>query len=182
MSLQDASGRRVLELRSAREVDERIDAIAGSLARELAGRTPLVVVIAEGARRFAARLAIGLQARGIEAERIEVRARRSLGTELRAVEIEGRDPGVFRDRDVVITDDIADEGRTIEAVSALVRSGSPRSIRVAVLVCKPSRLRADIALDHVGFEVAGGWIVGYGMDLDGALRELDFLGVLEGTD
>ena len=83
--------------------------------------------------------------------------------------------------DVLITDDIADEGRTLEAVTALVRSGAPRTVRTAVLVSKPTRRRVALALDHVGFEVGEGWIVGYGMDLDGAYRELDWLGVLEGT-
>lgn len=182
MSPEEVKKRRVLELYSAREVDERIDALAAALSLSLTGCRPLVVVIAEGARPFAARLARGLELRGISSERMEVRARRSHGTELREVVLDGCDPGVFRDRDVIISDDIADEGRTIEAVAALVRSGAPRSVRVAVLVSKPARLRADIALDHVGFEVGSGWIVGYGMDLDGAYRELDWLGVVEGTD
>jgi hypoxanthine-guanine phosphoribosyltransferase len=44
------------------------------------------------------------------------------------------------------------------------------------------RRRVHLELDHVGFEVGRGWIVGYGMDLDGKLRELDYLGVLEGTE
>ena len=51
-----------------------------------------------------------------------------------------------------------------------------------MLVSKLSRRQVTLALDHVGFEVARGWVVGYGMDLDGAYRELDFLGVLEGTE
>lgn len=172
----------MLELHSAREVDSRIEALAAELAQALAGRAPLVVVIAEGARRFAARLARGLEARGVVPELLEVRALRSHGTELREVVLEGCDPSVFRGRDVLITDDIADEGRTLEAVRALVQQGAPRSMRIAVLVSKPVRRRVALRLDHVGFEVGNGWIVGYGMDLDGAYRELDFLGVLEGTE
>jgi hypoxanthine phosphoribosyltransferase len=172
----------VLELHSARAVNERIDALADELARALAGRTPLLVVIAEGARRFATGLALGLEARGLAPQQLEVRARRSQGTDLREVVLDGCDASAFRDRDVVITDDIADEGRTLEAVGALVRSGGPRSVRSAVLVSKPARRRSPVALDHVGFEVGLGWVVGYGMDLDGAFRDLDWLGVIEGTE
>jgi hypoxanthine phosphoribosyltransferase len=51
-----------------------------------------------------------------------------------------------------------------------------------VLVSKPVRRRVVLELVHVGFEVGDGWIVGYGMDLDGRYRELDFLGVLEAAD
>jgi len=180
--LTDREGRRVLELHSAPAVAERIDALAGELARALAGRKPLLVVIAEGARRFAAALARGLEARGLAPERIEVRARRSAGTRLGEVELEGCDASAFRGRDVVITDDIADEGRTLAAVAALVQSGAPRSLRSAVLVSKPHRRRTQVTLDHVGFEVGPGWVIGYGMDLDGAFRELDWLGVIEGTE
>ena len=32
--------------------------------------------------------------------------------------------------------------------------------------------------DYVGFEVERGWVVGFGMDLDGNYRELDFVGVV----
>jgi hypoxanthine phosphoribosyltransferase len=55
-------------------------------------------------------------------------------------------------------------------------------VRNAVIVSKPARRRAAILLDHIGFEVESGWIVGYGMDLDGAYRDLDWLGVIEGTE
>jgi hypoxanthine phosphoribosyltransferase len=51
-----------------------------------------------------------------------------------------------------------------------------------VLVSKLSRRKAPISLDHVGFEVARGWVVGYGMDLDEDFRELDWLGVVVGTE
>jgi len=182
VSLEDVKRRRVLELYSARAVDERIDALAAELSRAVGAHEPLLVVIAEGARRFASRLARGLEIRGLAPQQLEVRAQRSHGTELREVVLEDCDASVFHARDVIITDDIADEGRTLEAVSALVRAGAPRSLRIAVLVSKPARRRAVVALDHVGFEVGVGWVVGYGMDLDGAYRELDWLGVIEGTE
>jgi hypothetical protein len=51
VSLEDVKNRRVLELHSARVVDERIDALAAELARALSSRAPLLVVIALGARR-----------------------------------------------------------------------------------------------------------------------------------
>jgi len=178
----EESGLRLRELYSARAVQERIAALAGELASALSGSEPLLVVIAEGALRFAARLSERLAERGVRAEQRFVRARRSRGLELLAVELEGCEPAQFYGRDVVIADDIADEGRTLEAVSARVRAGSPRSLRTVVLVSKLSRRQVPIALDHVGFEVARGWVVGYGMDLDGDYRGLDWLGVVEGTE
>jgi len=170
------------ELHSARAVEARIAEMAGELARALEGRAPLVVVIAEGARRFAAALAARLGERGLAAEQVIVRARRSHGLELRPVELGELDATRVAARDVVVVDDIADEGRTLEAVCARVRTGAPRSLRTAVLVSKLSRRRVALELDHVGFEVARGWVVGFGMDLDGALRELDWIGVVVGSE
>jgi hypoxanthine phosphoribosyltransferase len=178
VSAGKGSAPRVLELYSPRAVDERIAALAGELAPALAGRAPLLIVIAEGALRFAARLAERLAERGVRAEQITVRARRSRGLQLLPVELDGCAPAQFAGRDAVVVDDIADEGRTLEAVCARVREGGPSSLRTVVLVSKLSRRQVSIALDHVGFEVARGWVVGYGMDLDGAYRELDWIGVL----
>jgi hypoxanthine phosphoribosyltransferase len=178
----EETGLRLRELYSPRAVEARIGELAAEIAGALAGVDPLLVVIAEGARRFAQRLAEHLAERGVRAEQRFVRARRSSGLALRPVELEGCEPAQFYARDVVILDDIADEGRTLEAVTARVRAGSPRSLRTAVLVSKLSRRQVPLAHDHVGFEVARGWVVGYGMDLDGAYRDLPWLGVVEGTE
>ena len=140
---------------------------------------PLLVVIAEGAIRFATGLADVLKRRGLVLEMHVVRARRTVGTRLEEVKVDYLDPELFRGRDVIITDDIADEGRTLAAVMQLVRSGAPASVRVAVLVNKLSRRSTALQIDYVGFEISDGWIVGYGMDLDGAYRDLDCLAIIE---
>jgi hypoxanthine phosphoribosyltransferase len=107
-----------------------------------------------------------------------VRARRSAGTSLGPITIDPFDPDPLEDRDVLVLDDIADEGTTLRAVLEIVSLGEPRSLKTAVLLDKPRRRREPIALDYVGFRCDGGWVVGYGMDLDGAYRELDWIGVL----
>jgi hypoxanthine phosphoribosyltransferase len=79
---------------------------------------------------------------------------------------------------VLVLDDIADEGATLRAVLEIAALGEPRSLRTAVLVDKRERRRVAVPLDYVGFSVERGWVVGYGMDLDGRYRELDWIGVL----
>lgn len=169
------------ELYSSEEVDARIRELGERLYRDYADTPALFVVIAEGARRFAETLVAGLNERNVTPEVVFLRARRTAGSTLGEVQVQGVDPSAFEDRDVLILDDIADEGRTLEAVSALVHEGEPRSQRVAVLVSKLSRRKVDIPLDYVGFEVDDGWVVGFGMDLDERYRELDYLAVAEGV-
>ncbi len=164
---------------STDQVRARIDELVAQLYRSYADSPVLFVVIAEGARRFAQALVQGLVARGVQPELVYLRARRTEGTELASVQVEATDPTVFEDRDVLVIDDIADEGRTLEAVLQLVREGEPRSVRTAVLVSKVERRRVTVPLDYTGFEVKGGWVVGFGMDLDGRHRDLDHLAIAE---
>jgi hypoxanthine phosphoribosyltransferase len=170
------------ELYSAEAVSERIREIGERLYRDYADTPALFLVIAQGARRFADTLVKGLIERNVHPEVIFLRARRTAGSALGEVQVQGIDPAIFEDRDILILDDIADEGRTLEAVSTLVQDGEPRSQRVAVLVSKLSRRKVDIALDYVGFEVDEGWVVGFGMDLDERYRDLDYLAVADGAE
>lgn len=167
---------------SAAEIEARIDALAGELHRTYANRDLLMVVIAEGARRFAEALVEALECRLMLPEVLYVRASRTRGTELASVQVEHVDPRSFESRDVLIVDDIADEGRTLDAVSQLVREGEPRSLEAAVLISKAHRRCVDLRIRFVGFELERGWAVGFGMDLDGRYRELEHIAILRGTD
>jgi hypoxanthine phosphoribosyltransferase len=172
-------------LHSAAEVDARIREIGQALRGDLGAQRPLFLAIAEGARRFAERLADLFAELATPAPRpqlVYLRAARTRGTQLDEVQLEPLDPAIFAGRDVLVIDDIADEGRTLQATLALVRRGRPRSLRTAVLVDKRGRRKHEVPLDYVGFEVKDGWVVGFGMDLDGRYRELDELAVVEGTD
>jgi hypoxanthine phosphoribosyltransferase len=173
---------RLREIYSAEDVRARIDALSDRLYRDYADTPVLFVVIAEGARRFADELVERLRARRVNPEVVSLRVWRTKGTALGEVQTEAIDPSTFEDRDVLILDDVVDEGRTLEAVMAIVEEGEPRSTRIAVLVDKHGRRVVQVPLEYVGFEVGGGWVVGFGMDLDGHFRELDSLAIVQGTD
>jgi len=167
---------------SADQIGARISALADELHREYQNRDLLIVVIAEGARRFAEVLVEELEQRWMLPRVLYVRARRTRGTELTEVQVEHVDPTEFEGRDVLVVDDIADEGRTLDAVLQLVQEGDPHSVEAAVLVSKHARRRVRVPLRFVCFELARGWAVGFGMDLDGRYRELDHIAILQGTE
>ena len=56
------------------------------------------------------------------------------------------------------------------------------SIDVCALLDKPSRRTHDVKATYIGFEVPDVFVVGYGMDYDGAYRSLRDVCVLEGGD
>ena len=152
--------------------------LAERLLRDYADSPLLVVCIAEGAMRFVDDLLAEVGPRGLVPERVDVRARRTQGTELGPVQVEHFDPEQLDDKDVLIVDDVADQGATLRAVLELAQLGEPRSVRTAVLIDKHAERRDALPLDYVGFRIPSGWVIGYGMDVDGEYRELDWIGVL----
>ncbi len=167
------------EIVSAERVRARIDELAAKLAADFAGGDLVLVVIAEGARHFAGKLGERLRAADIAHEACELRVRRTQGMLLDDVRIDAHAPLSLAGRDVLVVDDIIDEGRTLDAVIARLEPLGPRTLRVAVLVSKLARRTVGIDLDYIGFEVDDGWVVGCGMDLDGAYRDLEWIGVAE---
>jgi hypoxanthine phosphoribosyltransferase len=167
-------------LHAAGEVARRIEELSARIAARHAGGELVLVAIAEGARRFAQTLARGLSARGVAPSLIEVRVMRTrAGTALGDVIAEQLEPQALAGRAVLIVDDIADEGLTLREIGRQVARSGARSIERAVLVNKLARRRVPLELDYVGFELSDGWVVGFGMDLDGAYRDLDHLALID---
>ena len=171
-------------MRIERLIDEdalrnRVRELADRLWRDYADTPLTVLCILEGAQRFTDDLLGHLAQRGLLPERVDVRAYRTEGTVLGPVTIEHFDPDVLEGRDVLVVDDIADEGITLRGILDIVALGEPRSSRVCVLLDKVSRRTEDVPLDYVGFPIENAWVIGYGMDVDGEYRELDWIGVLK---
>ena len=82
-------------------------------------------------------------------------------------------------RPVVIVEDIVDTGLTLTYLQDILRAGSPRSLRTACFLNKPSRRQIEVRLDYVGFTIEDAFVVGYGLDYDEQYRNLPHVAVLE---
>ncbi|MBS1160957.1 MAG: Phosphoribosyltransferase [Proteobacteria bacterium] len=75
-------------------------------------------------------------------------------------------------RTVLVVDDILDEGVTLAAVKeSLIRLGA-EEVLLAVFTDKLNGKNKPIAADFVGLPVPDRFVFGYGMDVDGAWRNL----------
>lgn len=75
--------------------------------------------------------------------------------------------------DVLLIDDIFDEGITLKAVVDELRAENPASVRTCVLLNKVhARKVADFTTDFVGLDVADRYVYGCGMDYHGYLRHM----------
>ena len=169
---------RIEPLFTEAEIEARIGELSARIYRDYADSPLIMVCIAEGALRFVDALLEAVEPRGLRPDRLIVRARRTEGTALGPVQVDAFDAESLEDRDVLVVDDIADEGTTLRAVLDLVAMAEPRSVKTAVLVDKREHRTEPLDLDYVGFEVESGWVIGYGMDVDGEYRDLDWIGAL----
>jgi hypoxanthine phosphoribosyltransferase len=82
-------------------------------------------------------------------------------------------------KDVIVVEDIADTGLTLNYLLNLLRSRRPASLKVCALLSKPSRRQIDVAVDYVGFEIPDRFVVGYGLDHDQLYRNLRYVAALD---
>ena len=81
-------------------------------------------------------------------------------------------------RDVVIVEDIVDTGLTLTYLQDILRARSPRTLRTACLLSKPSRRQVDVKVEYVGFTIEDKFVVGYGLDYAEQYRNLPYIGVI----
>jgi len=154
------------------------------LAKEIAGRAYqdlLVISILKGSFVFAADLIRAMHDTGLSPE-VEFIFISSYGAGTVSGEVR-----VLRDidndvagRDVLLVDDILESGKTLRYTRDLMLSRGAKSVSIAVLLDKSMRRQTALEADFVGFPCPDYFVVGYGMDVAHAFRELPFVGVVKG--
>jgi hypoxanthine phosphoribosyltransferase len=87
----------------------------------------------------------------------------------------------LRGKNVVLVEDILDTGLTLTFLKRLLLGHEPQSLRVAVLLDKPSRRKLPVEADYVGFTVPDEFVVGYGLDYAERYRNLPDICALPNT-
>jgi hypoxanthine phosphoribosyltransferase len=80
-------------------------------------------------------------------------------------------------RHALIVEDIVDTGLTLNKVRNLLRDREPASLKICTLLDKPSRRKVTVPIDYVGFQIEDHFVVGYGLDFNGKLRNLPYVGI-----
>ncbi|RTG82421.1 hypoxanthine phosphoribosyltransferase, partial [Schistosoma bovis] len=78
----------------------------------------------------------------------------------------------FKDKDVLIVEDLLDSGTTLSSLVPYIKSFEPRSVLVACLLVKRRQDFSEFQPDFVGFEVPNRFIVGYAIDYNDFFRDI----------
>jgi hypoxanthine phosphoribosyltransferase len=83
-------------------------------------------------------------------------------------------------RHIVIVEDIVDTGLTLMYLQDILRARSPKTLRTACLLSKPSRRQVEVSVEYIGFTIEDRFVVGYGLDYAEQYRNLPYIAVLDG--
>jgi hypoxanthine phosphoribosyltransferase len=161
---------------AADTIQQRISELAGQINQQYAGKTPLIVVVLNGAFLFAADLMKRLTV-SCEVTFIRVASYTGTGSTGQLKEILGLKESI-EGRDLIVIEDIVDTGLTICDVCDQLNAKNPASLAIATLLFKPKALKKPVDLQFVGFEIENKFVLGYGLDYDGLGRNTDEILVL----
>lgn len=158
-------------LNSSIEVKSAYERLAASVNLHYAGQNPIVMVVMNGGLIPAGQLLTQFTFFHRMYYIHATRYRNNQGTS----ELEWKfKPDVnLENEDVLLIDDIFDEGITLKAVVDELKKENPKSIKTCVLLNKlHDRKVADFGVDFVGLNVADRYVYGCGMDYHGYLRHM----------
>ncbi len=167
---------RVTPLLSEAQIQVRVQELGAQLTRDYAGKELVVIGLLNGVFPFFADLVRAMDM-DLDISFMQV-ASYGGGTESTG------EVHILKDLDrsiqgfhALVVEDIVDTGLTLFKVGNLLKDREPLSLKICTLLDKPSRRKVQVPVDYVGFTIEDHFVVGYGLDFDGKLRNLPYVGV-----
>jgi hypoxanthine phosphoribosyltransferase len=173
--MSSAGAGRVDVLIAEADLRARVRALGEQITRDYAGRSLVVIGVLKGSFIFLADLvrAIDLP---LTVDFIGISSYQGTRT-TGVVQITSDLGRPIEGKDVLLVEDIVDTGLTMRYLLENLATRGPASLKVCALLEKPSRARVLVPIDYRGFVIGDEFVVGYGLDWDGRMRNLPFVGV-----
>lgn len=159
-------------------IETEVKRVASELRADLKGKSPLFLCVLNGAFIFAADLIREVGINDAKINFVKYASYEGLSSTGKVKEIMGLTEDV-EGMDVVIVEDIVDTGLTASMMIADLKKRNPRSIRFVTLLHKPESSKTGFVPDYVAFSIPPKFIIGYGLDLDGKVRNLKDIYVIK---
>jgi len=158
---------------SATEIATRVRELGAEIARDYAGREPVLVGSLKASLVFAADLSRAIPIlHAIDFVELAGYGSAVMGGHQQIRVLKDLDLDV-RGRDILIVEDVVDTGLTLHTLTRTLGLRNPSSIAAVTLLDRPyRRLVEDLPVRYVGFTVPDEFFVGYGFDLDERYRNL----------
>ena len=162
---------------SEEEIERHVAEIGRQISRDYADKNPIFVGVLKGCFIFMADLMRHVTV-NCTMDFMSVSSYRGT-TSTGAVKINKDLNEDIEGRHLILVEDILASGVTLNYLKNYLSVRRPASIRVATLMDKPARRKADIYADYSCFEVPDAFVVGYGLDYNENYRNLPYIGILK---
>lgn len=162
---------------SEEEIEKRINELAKEISQDYQGQSIHTVSVLKGATIFSSDLIRKLEI-PVTIDFIGVSSYGQSTESSGIVRIIKDLDETVEEKHVLLIEDIVDTGLTLKYIQELLMSRKPKSLKTCVLLNKPDRRKVEVKVDYVGFTIPNEFVVGYGLDFDGKLRNLPFIGII----
>ena len=154
------------------QITERVQAVADRINEDYKDKSPLFVVVLNGAFVFAADVIRRINRR-CKVTFIRVKSYEgttSTGNIKFIIPLQQNIEG----RDVIVLEDIVDTGLTIHQLKDYLYEQGAASVKVAAMLCKPDKIQfPDAVPEYPAQCIKDEFVIGYGLDYEGFNRNLD---------
>lgn len=164
-------------LYSVEQIQKRVRELAGEISLEYRGRELLVVGILRGAFMFLSDL--------VRAIRIPLTVDFIIcssyikNSTTGQVKVECDLKSDIKGKNVLLVEDIADTGITLNFLREGLLQREPASLKICALLDKEERRITEVPIDFIGFKIPNKFVVGYGLDYEGKYRNLPYIAVFK---
>ncbi len=161
---------------SKEELQKRIKEVADQINKDFAGEKLTLICVLKGGVMFFTDLAKNLTV-DVEYEFLDVSSYGNGTVSSGVVKVNKDVDTPITGKKVVVVEDIIDTGHSLVRIKDHLLSQQPDVFKIAVLLDKPDRREAVIEdPDYIGFKIPNKFVVGYGLDDQQLLRNLDYIG------
>lgn len=159
------------------EISHRIQELGVHITKEFEGQDLIVICVLKGAFIFCSDLIKKINL-PIKLEFISLSSYGDSTNSSGNVRLDMDITANIEGKNVLIIEDIVDTGLTIKTLLEMLKVRNPKTIKLASLLFKPSKLKHKVKIDYLGFEIEDKFVIGYGLDYAGRYRELPYIGFL----
>jgi hypoxanthine phosphoribosyltransferase len=162
------------------DIEKSVERLAGEITADYRDKNPLLIGVLTGSFIFLADLVRKLDI-PVEVDFTRLCSYGS-GTESSGNVKMTLEPAIpVTGRHVLVVEDIADTGYSLAFLMKYLEEKKPASLKLCVLMDKPSRRRVPVKIDYTGFTVPDEFLVGYGLDCDEKYRNIPEICILKET-